>query len=102
MENKTTGIEKEEIVNFKEKIMSKILESKALQTVLDFIVGGKSVTTDTDIVIDVDMDFQGMEAVERKEYREDGRPTLSSQSINGKCKVTFTIKGKGSYSLDRK
>lgn len=102
MENKTTGIEKEEIVNFKEKIMSKILESKALQTVLDFIVGGKSVTTDTDVVIDMDMDFQGMEAVERKEYREDGRPTLSSQNFNGKCKVTFTIKGKGSYSLDRK
>lgn len=102
MENKTTGIEKEEIVNFKEKMIRKVLESKALQTVLDFMVGGKSITTDTDIVIDVDMDFQGMEAVERKEYREDGRPTLSSQSINGKCKVTFTIKGKGSYSLDRK
>ena len=107
MENRTngvgtTGIEKEEIVNFKEKMIRKVLESKALQTVLDFIVGGKSITTDTDVVIDVDMNFQSLEAVEKKEYNDEGRLTLSSQQFNGDCKLTFTIKGKGSYTLERK
>ena len=106
MENKTNGMEdmgcKCATGSFKEKMISKFVDSKILQTFIDFIVGGKAITTDTDVVIEMNADFQGLEAVEKKEYTEDGRLTLSSQNFNGKCKVTFTIKGKGSYSLERK
>lgn len=106
MENKTNGVSQEGCQctgeSFKEKMIRKVLESKALQTVLDFMVGGKSIASNTDANISIDIDMDGVEFAERTEYNDNDKETLQSITANGKIKMQVHISGKGTYSLERK